>query len=379
MDQLRWGLIGGGEGSQIGDAHRIAARIDGRISFVAGALDIDAARGRAFAMAHGVPADRAYGTWQEMLDGELARPDRVELVTVATPNATHFEIARRFLEGGFHVLCEKPMTMTTDQAAVLVETARRHGRILAVNFGYSGYPLVRQAREMVARGDLGNVRLVVAEFAHGFHADAAGGDNPRIRWRYDPAQAGTSSVLADAGIHALHMVGYVTGQHIDALSAHFASLVAGRQLEDDASLTLRYSGGTLARLWSSAIAVGQMHGLNIRIFGETGGLRWQQEQPNQLFWTSLGRPTVVLERGSPDLSDVALDASRIAVGHAEGMLVAFANIYRDLVTAIRAPSTAQRDAALSRLPLGAAGAEMVAAVAAAVRSAGSGGAWVDMG
>lgn len=376
--QLAWGLIGGGEGSQIGDAHRIAARIDGRIDLAAAALDVNAEHGKATAVSLGVAPNRAYGTWQEMLEGERNRADRVELVTVATPNATHFEIARSFLEAGFHVLCEKPMTMTTKEADILLTTARRNDRILAVNFGYSGYPLVRQARAMVADGEFGKVRLVVAEFAHGFHADAADADNPRIRWRYDPKQAGISSVLADAGIHALHMIGYITGQRIGSLCAQFASLVAGRELEDDAGLTLRYSNGTLARLWSSAVAVGQMHGLNIRIFGEKGGLKWQQEQPNQLFWTPLGKSTVVLERGSPDLSDAALQASRITIGHAEGMLVAFANIYRDLHTAIRAESPEKRAAVLSGLPLGTAGAEMVAAVAAAVKSAGSGGAWVAL-
>lgn len=376
---VRWGLIGGGEGSQIGDAHRIASRIDGLFSLEAGALDIDPERGKAYAGSQGIAPDRAYGTWEEMLEGEQGRDDRIEMVTVATPNATHFEIARRFLERGFHVLCEKPMTMTSEEAAILLATAEENDRLLAVNFGYSCYPLVREARAMVARGDLGKVRLVVAEFAHGFHADAAEADNPRIRWRYDPAQAGASSVLADAGIHALHMVGYVIDQHVEALSAQFASLVPGRELEDDAAVTLRYSGGTLGRLWSSAIAIGQMHGLGIRVFGERGGLRWHQEQPNQLFWTALGQPTVIVEKGSPALSASALDSSRIAIGHAEGMLVAFANLYRDLARAIRAPSADDRAAAVANLPLGTAGAEMVAAVAAAVRSAKADGAWVDVG
>ncbi|MCP4381654.1 MAG: Gfo/Idh/MocA family oxidoreductase [Hyphomicrobiales bacterium] len=375
---LRWGLVGGGEGSQIGDAHRIAARIDGQISLSAGALDVDPSRGRAFAQTLGVAPDRAYGDWREMLEGERSRPDRVELVTVATPNATHFEIAAAFLENGFHVLCEKPMTMDPKDAETLLEIARRKDRVLAVNFGYSGYPMVREARAMVARGDLGRVRLAVAEFAHGFHADAADADNPRVRWRYDPAQAGVSSVVADCGIHALHMIGYVTGQRIEAISAHFASLVGDRALEDDASLSLRYSNGTIGRLWTSAVAIGQMHGLNLRIFGEKGGLRWHQEAPNQLFWTPLNQSTVVVERGMPNASDVARAASRITIGHTEGMLVAFANIYRDLHHAIGSDSPADRQLALDHIPLGIAGAEMVAAVDAAARSAGQDGAWVDL-
>ncbi|WP_421724982.1 Gfo/Idh/MocA family protein [Bauldia sp.] len=376
--RLRWGLVGGGEGSQIGDAHRIAARIDGLIDLSAAALDIDPERGRAYARDLGVAPDRAYGTWQEMLEGERSRPDRIELVTVATPNATHFEIANEFLRNGFHVFCEKPLTMTVEDANALLKTAEANDRLLAVNFGYSGYPMVREARAMVARGDLGRIRLAVAEFAHGFHADAADADNPRVRWRYDPNQAGVSSVVADCGIHAMHMIGFVTGQHLEAVSAHFASLVGDRILEDDAALNLRYSSGTLGRLWTSAVAVGQMHGLNFRIFGEKGGLSWHQEAPNQLFWTPLSQPTVVIERGHPEASDAARDATRITIGHTEGMLVAFANLYRDLHRAISAGEQGERDLALSLLPMGAAGAEMVAAVDAAARSTKDNGAWVEL-
>lgn len=377
-DRIRWGLIGGGEGSQIGDAHRIAARLDGLFTLSAGALDADPDRGRAYAVSLGVDKDRAYGSWQEMLASEQARDDRIQLVTVATPNATHFEIARAFLEAGIHVLCEKPMTMDEDEAQALLDAARRADRLLAVNFGYSGYAMVRQARSMVANGDLGRIRLVMAEFAHGFHANAADASNARIRWRYDPAQAGVSSVLADCGIHALHMIGFVTGQSVTSLSAQFESLVAGRVLEDDAIVSLRYGDGMRGRLWTSAIAVGQMHGLNIRIFGEKGGLRWHQEQPSQLFWTPVGGALSVLERGSAGLSDEADQATRITVGHAEGMLVAFANLYRDLHAAVAASDDSARKAALARLPLGEAGAEMVAVVHAAAASAKRDGAWVDL-
>jgi len=377
--RLRWGLVGGGEGSQIGEPHRLAARLDGLYDFAAGALDADAERGRAFARSLGVPADRAYGDWREMLAAERGRQDPVEVVTVATPNVTHYEIARAFLEAGMHVICEKPMTMTVAEAEALVDVAEGADRRLVVNFGYTGYPMVREARARIARGDMGRVRLVVAEFAHGYHADAAQADNPRLRWRYDPAQAGVSSVLADAGIHALHMVGFVTGQRIRSLAAQFDRLVPGRALEDNATVSLRYDGGTLARLWASAIAVGQWHGLTLRVFGETAGLAWQQEQPNQLRWTPLGGPTAVLERGAPDLSADASEAGRIAMGHPEGLPVAFANLYRDLHTAIGDPDGARRGAAAARLPLGPQGAEMVAAVHAAAGSAAAGGTWVTMG
>ena len=373
---LQWGLVGGGPGSQIGEPHRIAARLDGLFHLAAGALDIDAGRGRAFARELGVTPDRAYGNWQEMLEAERQRADGVDLVTVATPNATHYEIAREFLAAGIPVLCEKPMTMTPEEARQLVELSERTNVLLTVNFGYCGFPMVRQARAMVGAGELGAIRLIVAEFAHGFHADASQADNPRLRWRYDPAQAGVSSVLADAGIHALHMAGFVAGQSVESVSAHFASLVAGRALEDDAAVMLRFSGGALGRLWASAVAVGQMHGLNIRIFGERGGLRWHQEQPGQLFWTPLGGTTRILERGAPDLDVDAAAASRFAIGHTEGLPVAFANIYRDIHAVLTGRDSDGR--AVARLPRGAAGAQMVFAVHAAARSASEGGTWVDL-
>jgi predicted dehydrogenase len=372
--QLGWGLIGGGEGSQIGGAHRIAARLDDLFQLRAGALDIDPERARAFAAEIGIAGDRAYGSWQDMLAGEASRGDRIDLVTVATPNATHFEISKAFLEAGFHVLCEKPMTMTVEEALALRQVALDAGRLLAVNFGYSGYPMVRQARAMVENGDLGRIRLVMAEFAHGFHADAADAGNPRLRWRYDPDQAGVSSVLADAGIHALHMIGFVTGQAIERLSAEFQSHVRGRKLEDDAHLSLVYSGGTRARLWTSAIAVGQMHGLNIRVFGEKGGLAWRQEQPNQLAWTPLDGRTEILERGGGGLYPSAAAGSRIAVGHPEGLLVAFANLYRDMHGAIIDDAAAPADL----VPSADDGVEMVRAVHAAARSAAGDGLWVDL-
>jgi predicted dehydrogenase len=376
--QLGWGLIGGGKGSQIGGAHRIAARLDDLFELRAGALDVDAGRARSFGAEIGIAEDRAYGSWQDMLAGETSRGDRIDLVTVATPNATHFEISRAFLEAGFHVLCEKPMTMTVEEALALQQIARDCGRLLAVNFGYSGYPMVRQAKAIVENGDLGRVRLVMAEFAHGFHADAADADNPRLRWRYDPDQAGVSSVLADAGIHALHMIGFVTGQTIDRLSAEFHSHVEGRELEDDALLSLAYSGGARARLWTSAIAVGQMHGLNIRIFGEKGSLAWRQEQPNQLAWTPLNGRSEILERGGNGLYPPAADGSRIAVGHPEGLLVAFANLYRDIHTAINAGTIAPDALAASLVPSADDGVEMVRAVHAAACSAAGDGAWIDI-
>ncbi|HEX3089380.1 MAG TPA: Gfo/Idh/MocA family oxidoreductase, partial [Ilumatobacteraceae bacterium] len=251
MKALSWGLIGGGEGSQIGFSHRAASSLDGRFRFVAGALDVDPQRARDYGVSLGLDPARAYGDWKEMLAGERDRDDRPDLITVATPNATHFDITKAYLEAGFHVLCEKPMTMTLEEARALVEVVERSGRTCAVNYGYSGYPMVRHMRAMVGRGDIGAVRVVVAEFAGGFMADAADADNPRVRWRFDPKQAGFSAVTMDCGIHAIHLACFVTGQRVTRVSSDFASLIAGRELEDDSLTAFRMDGGTVGRLWSS--------------------------------------------------------------------------------------------------------------------------------
>jgi predicted dehydrogenase len=377
--KLRWGLIGGGEGSQIGGTHRIAAGLDGAFEFVAGALDIDPVRGRAFGRSLGLSDDRAYGDWREMLAAERQRSDRIDLVTVATPNTSHYEITKAYLEAGFDVLCEKPLTTTIAEARDIVACAKATNRVCAVNYGYSGYALARHARAMVERGDLGRIRVVVAEFAHGHHSDAAQADNPRLRWRYDPQLAGTSAVLADAGIHALHLACFVTGQTVEKVSADFASTVTGRELEDDALLAFRMSGGTVGRLWTSAVALGRMHGLTIQVFGEKGGLRWQQEQPNQLYWTPLNGRTELIERGAGGLSGAADRASRVTVGHSEGFFGAFGNIYADLAEILRARQAGRAPDPLAlAYPSAEAGLHGIATIEAAVESAGSGGKWVEV-
>jgi predicted dehydrogenase len=371
MARLRWGLIGGGEGSQIGPAHRLAARIDGRFDFVAGALDHRADEGRRFGEQLGLDKTRAYGSWQDMLAGERNRADRPDLVTIATPNATHFEITKAFLEAGFHVLCEKPLTVTVEEAEEIVRVSEKMNRICAVNYGYTGYPLVRHMRAMVARGDLGNVRMVFAEFAHGHHADAADAENPRVRWRYDPAQVGVSAQFADCGIHALHMASFVAGQEVETLSADTASLIASRQLEDDAMVNFRMSGGIVGRLWTSSIAIGHQHGLALQVFGEKGGVAWHQEHPDQLQWTPLGGRTQVIERGEKDLSPEADRATRITIGHAEGMPFAFANIYADLAESIVTRKVSPE------LPIARDGLRSIAAIYAVAESGGAKGKWVD--
>ncbi|MCH2095266.1 MAG: Gfo/Idh/MocA family oxidoreductase [Rhodobacteraceae bacterium] len=378
MAKLKWGLIGGGEGSQIGPAHRLGAGLDGAFEFTAGALDHRPDEGRSYGQRLGLAADRAYGDWREMLAGETAREDRIDLVTIATPNATHFEIAKAFLEAGFHVLCEKPMTMTVEEGEEIVRLAASSGKICAVNYGYSGYSLVRHMKAMVTRGDLGAIRLVKAEFAHGHHADAADADNPRVRWRYDPAQAGVSAQFADCGIHALHMASFVIGQQVANLSADTVSCIASRELEDDAMVNLRFDGGTVGRLWTSSVAIGRQHGLTLQVFGEKGGLRWAQEQPNQLYWMPLGERLQVIERGEANLSPEADRTTRVTIGHAEGMPLAFANIYADLAEAIRANKDGRAmDPAANLYPRAEDGLRSMAAVFAVAESGKADGAWVD--
>ena len=370
MTKLKWGMIGGGEGSQIGPAHRLGAQADGLFEFVAGALDHRPDAGREYAIKLGIDPSRAYGDWKEMLAGEKGREDRVDLVTVATPNATHFEITKNFLEAGFNVLCEKPMTMSVEEGEEIVRIAEKTGKICAVNYCYSAYPMVRQARAMIRAGELGKIRLVVTNFSHGHHGDAGDADNPRVRWRYDPAMAGVSGQFADCGIHALHMASFLCDDQVETLSADFASTISSRQLEDDAMVNFRMSGGTVGRLWTSSVAIGRQHGFEIQIFGETGGLKWFAEQPNQLIFTPLGGRTQIIEKGEGGLSEEATRLSRVAIAHPEGFPLAVANMYCDLADALRGKA---RDG----LPSASDGVRSMAAVHAAVKSANNHGAWTD--
>ena len=377
MKKLKWGMIGGGEGSQIGPAHRLGAGLDGLFDFTAGALDHRPKEGVRYGNSLGL-GNRAYGSWQDMLAGEQAQEHPVDLVTVATPNSTHFEITKAFLEGGFHVLCEKPMTMTIAEGEEIVKVSHATGRICAVNYGYSGYSLVRHMKAMVARGDIGKVRLVNTEFAHGHHADAKDVDNPRVRWRYDPSQAGVSAQFADCGIHALHMASFITGQEVTKLSADTVSCIEVRELEDDAMVNFRMDGGAVGRLWTSSIAIGRQHGLGIQIFGEKGGLRWSQEQPNQLFYMPLGERLQIIERGEGNLSPEADRTTRVTVGHAEGMPLAFANIYKDLAEAINARKEQRSiDPAADLYPRAEDGLRSMAAVFAVAESGKQQGLWLD--
>ena len=370
MKRLNWGMIGGGEGSQIGPAHRLGAQADGNFVLAAGALDHDATRGKEYAQRLGVTPDRAYGNWQEMLMGEKDRADKVDLVTVATPNSTHFEITKAFLEAGFNVLCEKPMTMTVEEGEEVVKIAKSSGKICAVNYCYSAYPMVREMRNMVAQGEIGKIRVIVVNFSHGHHGNAADADNPRVRWRYDPAMAGVSGQFADCGIHAMHLASFISGDDVKEVSADFASTISSRVLEDDAMVNFRMEGGTVGRLWTSSVAIGRQHGFEIQIFGETGGFKWLAEQPNQVLYTPLGGRTQIIEKGESGLSAEATRLSRVAIAHPEGFPLAVANIYVDLASAIRGQEHGAFPTALDGL-------RSMSAVYQSVASAKAGSVWVD--
>ena len=370
MTKLKWGMIGGGEGSQIGPAHRLGALADGLYEFVAAALDHRPEIGRNYAKSLGVPENRAYGDWNEMLTAEVKRKDRIDLVTVATPNSTHFEITKAFLEAGFNVLCEKPMTMTVEQGEEIVKIANKARKLCIVNYCYSAYPMVRQARAMVQNGELGKLRLIVTNFSHGHHSDANDADNPRIRWRYDPQMAGVSGQFADCGIHALHMASFIGNDEVEVISADFASTIQGRELEDDAMVNFRMSSGIVGRLWTSSVAIGRQHGFDIQVFGEKGGLKWFSEQPNQLLFSKIGHRTEIIEKGENNLHQDASRLSRVAIAHPEGFPLAVANIYVDIASAINGDMR-------TNLPTASDGLRSMAAVYAATESAKNNGQWVD--
>jgi len=370
MKKLKWGLIGGGEGSQIGPAHRLGAMADGLFEFSAAALDHRPDIGRNYAKSLGIHENRAYGDWHEMLTSEVKRDDRIDLVTVATPNSTHFEITKAYLEAGFNVLCEKPMTMTVEEGEEIVKIANKVGKLCTVNYCYSAYPMVRQARAMVQNGELGKIRLIVTNFSHGHHGDADDADNPRVRWRYDPKMAGVSGQFADCGIHALHMASFIGNDEVEVISADFASTIQGRELEDDAMVNFRMSSGIVGRLWTSSVAIGRQHGFDIHVFGEKGGLKWISEQPNQLLYSKVGNRTEIIEKGENNLHEDASRLSRVAIAHPEGFPLAVANIYVDIASTINGDIRAS-------LPTAADGLRSMAAVYAASESAKNAGKWMD--
>ena len=377
---IRWAMVGGGRGSQIGYIHRSAALRDSTFALVAGAFDIDPAHGRAFGIDIGVEAERCYPDYTAMFAAEAGRADGIQAVSIATPNNTHFAICKAALQAGLHVVCEKPLCFTVEEAEELRELTAARNRVLGVTYGYAGYPMIEQARQMIARGDLGEIRIVNMQFAHGFHSEAVEAANPAARWRVDPKFAGPSYVLGDLGTHPLYLAEVMLPElKIRRLLCTRQSFVKSRApLEDNAFTIMEYDTGAVGTHWSSAVNAGAMHSQKIRVVGAKASLEWWDEHPNQLTYEVQGRPPQLLDRGMDYLYPEARIDDRISGGHPEGLFEAWANLYYRFALAMDA--TDRGDAALLasiRYPDVHAGVEGVRWVENCVRSADQGGVWVD--
>ena len=372
-------MVGGGQGAFIGDVHRIAARLDDEYVFCAGALSSDPERSLASAQELGLPEDRSYKTYQDMVAAESAREDGIEAVAIVTPNHMHYPNATAFLEAGIHVICDKPMTINREQATELVRLAKRSDRILAVTYNYTGYPMVRHARAMVEHGDLGSIRVVQAEYIQDWLAEPIEQTGQKqASWRTDPEQSGAGGCIGDIGTHAFHLTSFVTGLEIEALCADLTSFVDGRRLDDNAGLLLRFTNGAKGMLWASQVATGNENNLSLRVYGDKGGLSWRQEEPNELTFTALGEAPQRMTRGSPGVADAAGRVTRIPAGHPEGYLEGFATIYREVAAAIRAHRDGKSTDKEIMYPTGDDGLLGVALIEAAVRSSAAGSAWVEL-
>jgi predicted dehydrogenase len=337
--KLRYAMVGGGRDAFIGAVHRHAIALDGMAELAAGALSSTPERAIASGRALGLPDARNHGDWQALLDDELARPaeERVDFVSIVTPTDTHFPIAQAFVEAGFNVVCDKPLVQRAEQADALVRAVAAGGTVFGVTYNYTGYPMIRQARDMVREGVIGAVRKVVVEYNQGWLATALERDGQKqASWRTDPARSGIAGALGDIGSHAENLVAAVTGLEIAELVADLNAFVPGRTLDDDASILLRFQGGARGVLIASQVNAGLENDLRLRVSGSLGTLEWRQERPSRLVHYRLDGAKLVLTRGSPWLSASAQRASRIPAGHPEGFIEAFANVYRGVFADIRA-------------------------------------------
>ncbi|WP_438462150.1 Gfo/Idh/MocA family protein [Marinomonas sp. PE14-40] len=329
-EALRWAMVGGGRGSQIGYAHRSGASRDGHFKLVAGAFDIDADRCRDFGINLGLDADRCYADYQVMFETEAKREDGIQAVSIATPNGTHYAISKAALLAGLHVVCEKPVTFTVAEAQELKEIASQHNRIFGVMYGYTGFQMIHQAKEMIQRGDLGEIRVINMQFAHGFHATEVEKNDPGAKWRMNPEVSGPTYVLGDVGTHAFYLAQLMAGLTVDSLCCTRQSFVKSRApLEDNAHVMMRFTNGAVGTLWASGVNAGSMHQQKIRVIGEKASIEWWDERPNQLSYEIQGEPARVLERGMGYLhnDDLGVSSNRIGGGHAEGFFESWANLY----------------------------------------------------
>jgi len=367
-------MVGGGNDAFIGGVHRIASRIDDRYELVAGALSSTPEKARASGEALGLP--RIYDDYKQMAIREARRKDGIEAVSIVTPNHVHYAAAREFLKRGIHVICDKPLTSTLADAKKLVKAAEQSGALFILTHNYTGYPMVRQAREMVEKGDIGTIRVVQVEYPQDWLSEEQ--DFKQAEWRTDPARSGAGGSTGDIGTHAHNLACFISGLEVEALAADLDAFVPGRQVDDNAHVMLRFKGGAKGMLWSSQVAPGNENALRIRVYGEKGGLEWAQEDPNYLWVTPLGEPKRLITRNGAGAGEAAARMSRVPAGHPEGYLEGFANIYSEAAEAIRAHQAGTTPDAAVLYPTVQDGLRGVEFVDACVRSSKRNAAWVSM-
>lgn len=375
---IRLGMVGGGQGAMIGGVHRVAARLDGHFELVAGALSSTEEKARASAAEVGIAPDRTYADYAEMAAREAARADGIEAVAVVVPNHMHLPVARAFLEHGIHVICDKPLTGKLADAQALKAAAEASEALFILTHNYSGYPMVREAQARVARGDLGDIRVVQVQYAQDWLAEDPGDGNKQAAWRTDPARSGAGGATGDIGTHAWHLMRFVTGLSPTALAADLQAFVPGRTLDDNAHVMMRFDGGARGMLWCSQVAAGEENALSLRVYGTKAGIEWRQEEPNVLRVTPLGGTRQLVTRASGATTEGSRRLTRIPPGHPEGFLEAFANIYGEAARAIRAARTGAPWPEGVTFPTVADGVEGVAFVEACVRSSRGDAAWVTL-
>jgi predicted dehydrogenase len=374
-------MVGGGPGAFIGAVHRIAARLDDRYELVAAALSSDPERSRSAARDLHIAPDRAYGSYTEMARVEASRPDRIDAVSIVTPNNLHYPMAKAFLDAGIHVICDKPLTTTLEEALDLEQRVLRSGLVFGLTHNYTGYPLVRQARQMVADGQLGKLRVVQVEYAQDWLATPLENTGQKqAAWRTDPAQSGQAGSLGDIGTHAYNIACFVTGLKCRQVAAEASIFVPGRRLDDNVQMLLRFDQGARGMLWCSQVATGNGNNLRLRVYGDKAGLEWQQEEPNTMRFTRLGNPPEIIRRLSAGgNSPAAAHASRIPAGHPEGYLEAFAQLYTDLAEQISAHATKRSPSPQSLLvPTVEDGVEGMRFISATLESSRHNAQWVDL-
>jgi predicted dehydrogenase len=372
---IRLGMVGGGTGAFIGYVHRIASRIDGDYQLVAGALSSRAEVAAESAKNLGIAADRSYASYEDMAKAEAAREDGIEAVAIVTPNHVHFGPAKAFLEAGIHVICDKPLTSTLEDARALAKITPKNGAKFLLTHNYTGYPLVRQARELIESGALGKIRVVQVEYPQDWLAEPTDESNKQASWRTDPERSGAGGCIGDIGTHAYNLARFVTGLKTEAVSADLDAFVPGRKLDDNVHIMLMFEGGAKGMLWASQVAVGCENGLQLRVYGEKAGLEWRQDNPNYMWYTEFGKPKQLLTRGGAiDGSAASAMGVRIPAGHPEGYLEAFGTLYSQFAAIIRGEGSDYE----ALLPTMADGVEGMEFIAASVKSSQNESRWTKL-